>query len=185
MTSGIRALALAMGKPCSRCSLLLVALALLASGCWPGRCGGALRGTPMVHFTGEHAPCTTGPECAEPIEPETGFHQRGDFARVDDPSALISESGLDAESWFLVDQSGARIPARVSAVQHGSAHSCASAIGFDLEPERALAPGVYRLVLLVERVRWPVLRQGVALTSWEGQPAVVQFYEVGPASPGA
>ena len=138
----------------------------------------ALRGTPMVHFTGDHAPCTEGPACAERLEPDAGFHQRGDFARVDDPSALVAKAGMDAGSWFLVDESGATIPATIRAVQHDSAHSCASAIGFELVPELDLAPGVYRLVLLVEQVRWPVLRQGVALTSWDGQPAIVQYYRV-------
>lgn len=158
--------------------LLVVALAVSAVGCWPGRCGGALRGTPMVHFTGEHTPCTEGPACAERIEPDAGFHQRGDFARVDAPSTLVAEAGLDAATWFLVDERGAALPGRITAVQHDSAHSCASAIGFDLAPEAALEPGVYRLVLLVDRVRWQVLRQGVALTSWDGEAAIVQYYRV-------
>ncbi|MFO7567414.1 MAG: hypothetical protein R6X02_32525 [Enhygromyxa sp.] len=158
-----------------------IAAALLlgsASGCWPGRCGGALRGTPMVAFTGEHAPCTEGPSCAELISPERGFRQKGDYARVDDPSVLLAESGVDSRTWFLVDERDAIVPSRVEAIQHSSAHSCASAVGFELRPDAPLEPGVYRLVLLVERVRWPLLRGSVALSSWAGEPALVQYYRV-------
>lgn len=154
----------------------LVGLAL--PGCWPGRCGGALRGTPMVSFAGGHAPCTEGPACAELVGPEVGFHQKGDFARVDEPEQLIASAGLSGETWFLVDASGARIASSITPQQHSSAHSCASAVGFDLRPDAALEPGVYRLVLLVDRVNWPLLRQGVDLSSWEGERALIQFYRV-------
>lgn len=159
-------------------AIVLLSIVQLGSGCWPGRCSGALRGTPRVNFTGEHAPCTDGPACAEPISAEMGFHQSGDFARVDDPSSLVGEAGLDAQSWFLVDEHDAVIASRIAASQHDSAHSCASAIGFSLQPEAPLEPGVYRLVLLVERVRWPVLRGGVELSSWAGEAAIVQYYRV-------
>jgi hypothetical protein len=157
---------------------LLTSLLLALGGCWPGRCGGALRGTPMVSFTGEHAPCTEGPACAERISPEASFHQRGDFARVEDPATLVAESGLTADSWFLVDEDGVVIPSHIEPTQHASAHSCASAVGFDLVVDAPLEPGVYRLVLLTERVRWPVLRQGIPASSWAGEPAVVQYYRV-------
>ena len=161
-----------------RAWLGLVALILFTSGCWPGRCGGALRGTPMVSFAGDHAPCTEGPQCAELIAADSGFHQRGDFARVDDPSSLLSSSGLAASSWFLVGEDDAPISSRIEAMQHASAHSCASAVGFDLVPEAPLPPGVYRLVLLVDRIHWSVLPQGVDVGTWEGEDAIVQFYRV-------
>ena len=132
----------------------------------------------MVRFTGDHAPCTAGPACAESIPSDIAFHQRGDFARVDEPSTLLGSAGLDAQAWFLVDADGSRISSRIDALQHDSAHSCASAVGFELRPELALAPGVYRLVLLVDRVAWPVLSQGVDVGSWEGERAIVQFYRV-------
>jgi len=150
----------------------------LASGCWPGRCGGALRGTPAVAFTGEHSPCTEGPSCAEVISADQGFHQNADSERVEDPSTLLAASGLDPQTWFLVDERGTVIPSRIDATQHDSAHSCASAAGFTLRPESPLEPGVYRLVLLVERVHWPILRGDVAMSSWEGEAALVQFYRV-------
>jgi hypothetical protein len=151
---------------------------VLATGCWPGRCGGALRGTPTVTFTGEHTPCTAGPSCAEPITATQSFHQNADSERVDDPTTLIAASGLDPQSWFLVDEQGVVVPSRIAAQQHESAHSCASAAGFVLQPEASLAPGSYRLVLLVERVHWPLLRGDVALSSWAGEPALVQHYRV-------
>jgi hypothetical protein len=161
----------------------LLSLSLLAplAGCWPGRCGGALRGTPRVTFTGEAAVCTEGPACAEEIPAEASFHQGGDFARVEDPGVLVGESGLSAESWFLADEAGVVIASHIVPEQHESAHSCASAVGFDLVVDAPLAPGVYRLVLMVDRVRWPVLRHGVALSSWDGERAIVQYYRVSPA----
>jgi hypothetical protein len=159
--------------------LITAALTLeLTSGCWPGRCGGALRGTPMVGFTGEHAPCTEGPSCAEVIPPERGFHQKGDYARVDDPAVLLGEAGIDAQTWFLLDERDAIVTSRIDAFQHNSAHSCASAIGFNLQPEAPLEPGVYRLVLLIDRLHWPLLRGDVAMSSHRGEAALVQFYRV-------
>lgn len=158
--------------------LMLVGVLQLASACWPGRCGGALRGTPTVTFVGDRSPCTDGPECAQPITPEQSFHQNADSSRVEDPSTLITAAGLDASTWFLIDERDSVIASRIEALQHESAHSCASAAGFVLRPAAPLEPGVYRLVLLVERVKWPLLRQGVALSSWAGEPALVQFYRV-------
>jgi hypothetical protein len=132
----------------------------------------------MVAFTGEHAPCTEGPSCAEVIAAEQGFHQKADYARVDDLAVLLAESGIDAQTWFLVDERDAIVASRIEPIQHSSAHSCASAVGFNLLPEVPLEPGVYRLVLLVDRVRWPLLRGSVALSSYRGEPALVQFYRV-------
>ncbi|PRQ09235.1 hypothetical protein [Enhygromyxa salina] len=159
---------------------LVIATALLgfASGCWPGRCAGVLRGTPRVSFTGEHQPCTDGPACAEEISPEQGFHQNGDFARVEDPAVLLESAAIGPQSWFLVDEAGAVMPSQITAMQHGSAHSCASAIGFDLVPNDPLAPGVYRLVLMTDRLEWSVLKLGVDASSYAGEPAIVQYYRV-------
>jgi hypothetical protein len=161
---------------------LLAVLPVLLGGCWPGRCGGALRGTPRVHFGEDHAPCTRGSVCAEVVSPDVRFRQGGDFARVDDLATLLASSGLDATTWFLVDQYDSVVASRIEPKQHSAAHSCASAIGFELIPEAPLAGGEYRLVLLVERISWPVLRQGTELTLWNGEPAIVQFYQVIPTS---
>jgi hypothetical protein len=171
-----------MGQLVHRCNwriaLLALAMPVALGGCWPGRCGGALRGTPRVGFGGEQQPCSAGPTCAEAIDADHGFHQKADFRRVEDPAALLEESGINARSWFLVDERGAAIPSQIEPIQHESAHSCASAAGFNLQPEAPLEPGVYRLVLLVERVRWPLLRGEVELGSYAGEPALVQYYRV-------
>jgi hypothetical protein len=158
--------------------LALTSLLAVVPGCWPGRCGGVLRGTPAIVFTGEHQPCTSGPDCAEPITPAQGFHQNGDFARVESPQELLDASAIGPESWFLVDEAGAVIPSQITAMQHNSAHSCASAIGFDLVPDAPLAPGVVRLVLLTDRLNWSILKFGVDASSYAGEPAIVQYYRV-------
>lgn len=158
--------------------VVFTTLITIAPGCWPGRCGGVLRGTPAVTFVGERQTCTEGPACAEPISPDQGFHQNGDFARVDAPEVLLEASGIGPESWFLVDQAGTLVPSRITASQHDSAHSCASAIGFDLVPDAPLAPGVYRLVILSERLEWSILRGGVESSTYAGEPAIVQYYRV-------
>jgi hypothetical protein len=158
--------------------IVAVIVLVLDSGCWPGRCGGALRGTPRVTFTGERSQCTDGPSCAELISSEQSFHQSADSDLVDDPVVLLERAGLDANSWFLVDERGELVPSRIEAVQHTSAHSCASAAGFVLQPLAPLEAGDYRLVLLVERVKWPLLRGNVSLSSWGSEPALVQFYRV-------
>jgi hypothetical protein len=91
---------------------------------------------------------------------------------------LLQASAIGPESWFLVDEHESVVPSQITAIQHDSAHSCASAIGFDLVPNAPLRPGVYRLVLLTERINWSVIRFGVELSSYAGEPAIVQFYRV-------
>jgi len=132
----------------------------------------------MVELTGEHAPCTSGPACAESITAEQGFHQKADYQRVDDPAVLLAAAGIGSQTWFLVDEHDAVVASRIEAIQHRSAHSCASAAGFNLLPEAPLEPGVYRLVLLVDRLSWPLLRGRVELSSWAGEAALVQYYRV-------
>lgn len=153
-------------------------LSLTASGCFPGRCEGALRGTPLVLLTMDAKVCTGGPACAESISTTPTFHQNGDYQTIDDPNKLLALSGLSAATWFLVDANGTVVPSHITPSYNKNAHGCASAATFVLSPKAPLAPGFYRIVMLHEKLRWDVLRKGVAVSRWGNEPAIVQFYRV-------
>jgi hypothetical protein len=153
----------------------------LETGC--GRCGGALRGP--------HTTCTAGPACATPMEAEQQFVLVADFGQVKNydewqvQERLLEESGIGPQSWFLVDEQGTVVPSRIHAQQYrrtcgfAPRFRCEASTIFVLIPEAPLELGVHRLVLLVERVHWPLLDDD-SLSSWNDEPALVLFYRIEP-----
>jgi hypothetical protein len=160
-------------------SLAAVAIALTTYGC--GRCDGALRGLTLVSFAGAPESCTERPECAQVIPPDQDFSQRVDTGvRESSPKsheALLASAGVHVGTWFLVDESSARVEATIEAKVFTSAHGCANAASFVLKPTEDLKPGAYRLVMLQDEVTWP--RVGDSPTStFEGKNAILQYYRV-------
>jgi hypothetical protein len=159
----------------TRASLVLVAFVSIMGGCG-GECDGALRGAPS--YAGQTEPCTEGAACATPLRPEPRFSQNADHAYVDDSERLLDEANMTPDTWFLLDEMDEQVASEIGVFVNDTAHSCASAVTFTLEPLEPLEPGVYRLVLLTEEVAWPQARKDVEETDFEGTRAIVHWYRV-------
>jgi len=158
-------------------TVLLVAFAWLApSGC--GYCQGALRDLPRATRFGEQtAPCVNGLECAEKVDASATFKHRGDCRGQVSNEDVLAQSKVSAESWFLLSDSGSVVPSDISAYNNQTAHTCNRACEFYLKPIEPLAPGHYRLVMLVDKTAWRWIGN-VQYSEYNGQKAIVTYYEV-------
>ncbi len=162
-----------------RRAALLVSIAggagLIAGGC--GHCDGAVR-----RMRAQLADCRG--ECPEPpqeqltIRPTETFRIGGDGPKADS-ELLLSASGVDVDTWFLVaEASGEVVPATI--VGDAGGHSCRYGVGFNLVPEAPLASGDYTLVLRLDALSWPHVGRDPygGLSTFEGAPALVRRFRV-------
>jgi len=155
---------------------LCIVVPLVLAGC--GHCDGALR-----MMRSQLAELYTWPQkpdrrpAAEPvaIEVNDSFRIVAD-GPLSQSEELLASSGIDSSAWFLVDQStGKRVAAEISADSGG--HMCLNGVGFNLKPQEPLAPGSYLLVLLLDRVKWPLVEEAER-RSYQGRPAMTRRYLV-------
>ena len=156
----------------------LVIGALFVAGC--GHCDGALR-----LMRSQRAELYAWPKKAdsqkatEPIAIAADDSFRiiadGPLAKSAD---LLTDAGIDSSNWFLIDQStGKKVPAEITADSGG--HMCLNGVGFNLKPQEPLSPGDYLLVLILDRVNWPLVEKDER-RSYQGLPAMTRRFVVHP-----
>jgi hypothetical protein len=159
---------------------LVVGLGSMLAGAGCGHCDGAIRQLRInsVDVCGLE-------ECTEAggvtrVGPDMSVRIMGDGPN-DESEALLADSGIGEESFFLVDENDERVAVRVTGDAGG--HSCRNGVGFNLQPEEPLAVGTYTVVLVLDDLDWSkVGRAGTQ--SWEGKAAFVREIEVVAADEG-
>jgi hypothetical protein len=147
---------------------VLVVASLVGAGC--GHCDGAIRG--MDVWRGLEPEENPGDD----IEADAYFRINGDGPN-EDSEALLRLSGVDGESWQLLDADGASIDAEIGWWAGG--HMCRNGVAFELRPSAPLEPGSYTLVLWLDDVVWPVVGEAKALrTTRDNRSVLLRTYEV-------
>lgn len=109
------------------------------------------------------------------IAPGATFVLNSDSAEAT-PAELLARSKVTAQMFFIVGPGG-RVPGGIQARYVESAHSCASAASFTLQPSAPLASGDYTVVILLDDAGWPAVFDG-DVTTYEGKRALVRRYRV-------
>jgi len=94
---------------------------------------------------------------------------------TDESDALLADSGIGPETFFLLDADDQRVAATVTGGSGG--HTCRNGVDFELIPEETLPLGTYTVVLLLEDLDWPKVGRADTQT-WEGKRAFVRELEV-------
>lgn len=141
--------------------VLAVLAALTLPACWPGHCGGAIRGV--------------NPEPGEPFAATSYWWLNVDTGEKSGP-ALLAASKITAENVLLAGPQG-RISVDLDARIATSAHSCASAGSIEIKPRAPLVPGDYTLVILLDQIAFPAIDDDDVGT-WQGHRAIVRRYQV-------
>ncbi len=105
------------------------------------------------------------------VAPDATFSILADGPGSMTSDELLADAGIDAETWFLLDDTGAVVPSAVFGDWGG--HSCLNGNTFTLAPDAPLAPGAYTLVLRVDALAWDYIGEEDALDTYEGEPALV------------
>lgn len=108
------------------------------------------------------------------VGPDVNLRVVGDGPN-DESEALMRDSDISSDTFFLLDSAGQRVAATVTGDAGG--HTCRRGVGFNLTPDEPLAPGTYTAVLLLEDLSWP-LTGGAAVQEHEGKEAFVRKLEV-------
>ncbi|MBZ5710737.1 Ig-like domain-containing protein [Nannocystis pusilla] len=153
---------------------VVLGLGLTAAGAGCGNCDGAIRELVVRSADACHLE-----DCVEDggvyhVGPDVSLRVVGDGPN-EESEPLLSDSGVAADTFFLLDQDGQRVAATVGADAGG--HACRRGVGFNLTPDEPLAPGTYTAVLLLDDLAWP-LAGGAAVQRHEGKDAFVRQLEV-------
>jgi hypothetical protein len=142
----------------------------IASGC--GHCDGAIRS--MDVWRGLEPDDDTGDE----IGPDAYFRIGGDGPN-EDSEELLRISGIDEQSWQLLDANGQPVEAEVRWWAGG--HMCRYGVAFELRPEAPLEAGGHTLVLWLDAVQWPLVGEAKSLQTTRDDRRVLQrTYVVAP-----
>jgi hypothetical protein len=158
----------------STCAALGLALGLTTTGAGCGSCDGAVR-----ELNVRSAAVCSLEDCAESggvyrVGPDVNLRIVGDGPN-EESGPLLSDSGVGADTFFILDEGGQRVPATVTGDAGG--HTCRRGVGFTLTPDEPLAPGTYTAVLLLEDLSWPHVGDA-AVQRHDGKEALVRKLEV-------
>jgi len=142
----------------ARIAFLILLLAWVPA-CWPGKCGGAIRGVNPQDKT---------------VGPKTRFWLNMD-TNEKDGTAMLTSSGISTQTIVLEGPSGP-VPFTLSGSIATSAHSCASAGSISIQPVADLAPGTYVLAVLLDVIRWPAIDDDAE--TFRGHRAIVRRFTV-------
>jgi hypothetical protein len=117
----------------------------------------------------------TNPLNQSEVPPNARFTVDADGYGVD-PQALLAQSGVNEQTFFLEDSTGNKIPADVTVDSAPARSNCRNGVHFYLKPHKDLPLGTYTLVLLMGKVKWP--SKDEAPTQHKGEPALVRTYKV-------
>ena len=147
-------------------------IALASAGC--GHCDGAVRRL-RINSVGV---CGLEDCAAEggvtKVGSDVTFRIVGDGPN-DESDALLADSGIGEQSFFLVDENDEVVPATVTGDAGG--HTCRNGVGFGLQPDEPLPLGTYTVVLVLDDLDWPLVAR-TDTQKWEGKLAFVRELEV-------
>lgn len=173
-----------IGRPLrvATCAALgvVLGLGLSAGGAGCGSCDGALRELEVRSVDVCKLEDCVADGGVYRVGPDVNLRVVGDGPN-EESGPLLRDSGVAADTFFLLDKDGQRVAATIGADAGG--HTCRNGVGFSLTPDEPLAPGTYTAVLLLDDLAWP-LTGGAAVQRHEGKDAFVRQLEVvGDASP--
>jgi hypothetical protein len=157
-----------VGSQAVKLLCVLVVTSLVGAGC--GHCDGAIRGMDVWRgLEPDENP-------SDDIEANAHFRINGDGPN-ENSEELLRISGVNAETWQLLDPDGAPIEAEIGWWAGG--HMCRNGVAFELRPEVPLEPGRHTLVLWLDEVAWPVVGEAKTLrTTRDDRPVLLRTYVV-------